>query len=138
MSTRARKTSGNDASQDEFDKLSETIDGCDDADEPFEQAALDAVHDDARQDPSVPLAFDPESSVFVRSATLIDQFCDTIWLEDGLSRNTLDAYRRDLRLFAEWLAAKREIALDGVNEAALSAYLTWRRDSLASSVNHVR
>jgi len=33
----------------------------------------------------------------------IDAFCDSLWLEDGLSRNTLDAYRRDLSLFARWL-----------------------------------
>ena len=30
----------------------------------------------------------------------IDQFCDGLWLEDGLAKNSLDAYRRDLRLFA--------------------------------------
>jgi integrase/recombinase XerD len=33
----------------------------------------------------------------------IDAFCDSLWLEDGLARNTLDAYRRDLTLFARWL-----------------------------------
>ena len=32
----------------------------------------------------------------------IDEFCDTLWLEDGLSKNTLEAYRRDLTLFAKW------------------------------------
>ena len=34
----------------------------------------------------------------------IDAFLDTVWLEDGLSKNTLDAYRRDLSLYAGWLA----------------------------------
>ena len=34
---------------------------------------------------------------------IIDEFCDALWLEDGLSKNTLDAYKRDLLLFAEWL-----------------------------------
>lgn len=38
---------------------------------------------------------------------LIDEFCDTIWLEQGLAKNTIDAYRRDLRLLADWLEAKR-------------------------------
>ena len=28
---------------------------------------------------------------------LLDRFTDGLWLEDGLSRNTLDSYRRDLR-----------------------------------------
>ena len=34
---------------------------------------------------------------------LIDEFCDTLWLEQGLAKNSLDAYRRVLRLFAGWL-----------------------------------
>jgi integrase/recombinase XerD len=38
---------------------------------------------------------------------LIDEFCDTLWLEQGLAKNSLDAYRRDLRLFARWLELKR-------------------------------
>ena len=36
---------------------------------------------------------------------LVDEFCDSLWLEDGLSKNTLDAYKRDLLLFADWLPA---------------------------------
>lgn len=38
---------------------------------------------------------------------LIDEFCDSLWLEDGLSKNTLEAYRRDMRLFATWLEKMR-------------------------------
>ncbi|MBV7537444.1 site-specific tyrosine recombinase XerD [Duganella sp. sic0402] len=38
---------------------------------------------------------------------LIDEFCDSLWLEDGLSKNTLEAYRRDMRLFAKWLEQMR-------------------------------
>ena len=34
----------------------------------------------------------------------IRQFCDALWLEDGLSKNTLEAYRRDLLQLARWLA----------------------------------
>ncbi|MCX9154557.1 site-specific tyrosine recombinase XerD [Niveibacterium sp. 24ML] len=34
----------------------------------------------------------------------IDAFCETIWLQDGLARNTLAAYRSDLLAFAKWLA----------------------------------
>jgi len=39
---------------------------------------------------------------------LIDEFCDTVWLEDGLSKNTIEAYRRDLTLFARWLASRHQ------------------------------
>ena len=36
----------------------------------------------------------------------IDTFIDALWLEDGLSKNTLAAYRRDLSLYAQWLAPR--------------------------------
>ena len=41
------------------------------------------------------------------SARRIDEFCDTLWLEDGLAKNSLEAYRRDMTLFSEWLHAER-------------------------------
>ena len=39
------------------------------------------------------------------SLDAIDRFIDALWIEDGLSANTLAAYRRDLTLYAQWLAA---------------------------------
>ena len=39
----------------------------------------------------------------LRTRSDIDEFCDTLWLEDGLSKNTLEAYRRDLRALYEKL-----------------------------------
>jgi len=55
-------------------------------------------------------------------ASLIDEFIDALWLADGLSKNTLGAYRSDLALFAGWLAESgRSIA--GADEAAINAYL---------------
>lgn len=36
--------------------------------------------------------------------TLIERHLESLWLERGLARNTLSAYRRDLNGFAEWLA----------------------------------
>jgi integrase/recombinase XerD len=46
------------------------------------------------------------------SQAVIDRFLDALWLEDGLARNSLAAYRRDLSLFATWLAGteSRELA----------------------------
>jgi integrase/recombinase XerD len=35
----------------------------------------------------------------------LDRFLDALWLEDGLSGNTLAAYRRDLQALADWMAA---------------------------------
>ena len=56
----------------------------------------------------------------------LDEFCDALWLEDGLSRNTLDSYRRDLRLFGTWLTATRAKALPAAERADLLAYLAHK------------
>ncbi|MCZ4304252.1 site-specific tyrosine recombinase XerD [Zoogloeaceae bacterium G21618-S1] len=53
----------------------------------------------------------------------LDAFCDGLWLSDGLSRNTLAAYRRDLTLFARWLHASHGIAPFEAEAAHLHAYL---------------
>ena len=43
---------------------------------------------------------------------LIDQFLDAVWVEQGLSANTLSAYSSDLRIFAKWLADKSMLDVD--------------------------
>ena len=53
---------------------------------------------------------------------LIDRFADALWMESGLSDNTLAAYRRDLCGFAAWLDA-RGGALADAAAADLLAYL---------------
>ena len=55
----------------------------------------------------------------------IDAFIDALWLEEGLSNNTLAAYRRDLALYAGWLTA-RGVQLDASTEADLNAYFAAR------------
>jgi len=65
----------------------------------------------------------------------IAAFCDALWLEDGLSRNTLEAYRRDLATLAAWLHA-RGTPLEHATEADLQAYLAFRHPtSRATSSN---
>ncbi|HEX7812780.1 MAG TPA: site-specific tyrosine recombinase XerD [Burkholderiales bacterium] len=56
----------------------------------------------------------------------LDEFCDALWLEDGLSRNTLDSYRRDLRLFGTWLSASRARTLLTAERGDLLAYLAHK------------
>ncbi|RAE69376.1 site-specific tyrosine recombinase XerD, partial [Burkholderia multivorans] len=63
----------------------------------------------------------------------IDLFCDALWLEHGLARNTLDAYRRDLTLFSQWLAATHDAALDAADETMLTGYIAARSDGKATS-----
>ncbi|NUN60970.1 MAG: site-specific tyrosine recombinase XerD [Burkholderiales bacterium RIFCSPLOWO2_12_FULL_65_40] len=61
------------------------------------------------------------------SLSAIDVFVDALWLEDGLSRNTLAAYRRDLTLYAQWLAQQQPAqTLDGTSEHHLQGYFAER------------
>ena len=71
------------------------------------------------------------------SVAAIDAFCDAVWLEDGLARNTLDAYRRDLTLFARWLA-QRAVAIDGAGDDDLAAYVAERHPTTQASTANRR
>ena len=64
---------------------------------------------------------------------LIDRFLDALWLEDGLSANTLSAYRRDLTLFALSLPSR---GLVTVTESDLQAYFAARHaETRATTAN---
>ncbi|MET3108666.1 integrase/recombinase XerD [Oxalobacteraceae bacterium GrIS 2.11] len=65
----------------------------------------------------------------------IDDFCDTLWLEDGLSKNTLEAYRRDLTLFAKWLTSNAHQSLLDTNTEVIQQYMHYLRSSKATSAN---
>ncbi|ATJ87098.1 site-specific tyrosine recombinase XerD [Ralstonia solanacearum] len=73
-----------------------------------------------------------------RSTEAIQRFCDALWLEDGLARNTLDAYRRDLTLYAQWLAGRGK-AIDQTEDDDLADYFAARHEaSRASTANRRR
>ena len=66
---------------------------------------------------------------------LIDAFADAVWLEDGLARNTLSAYRRDLCGLTAWLAP-RGATLASAQEADLAQYFADKHaTTLASTAN---
>jgi integrase/recombinase XerD len=70
----------------------------------------------------------------------IERFVDHLWLEHGLSRNTLASYRSDLALLAGWLHT-REIRLDQASVADLKDYLAHRHrlaQGRAASAEHAR
>ncbi len=72
------------------------------------------------------------------SQSSIDAFIDALWLEDGLSKNTLAAYRRDLTLYADWLGAKEQQGrrIDDTVEIDLNRYLAARHAATkATSAN---
>ena len=56
-----------------------------------------------------------EAQIVARSEELVDRFLDAIWMERGLSQNTLGAYRADLMTLSRSLAAdgKDLIACNG-------------------------
>lgn len=60
------------------------------------------------------------------SQDAIDRFIDALWIEEGLSANTLAAYRRDLTLYAAWLRSEHGRSLDQSTEVDLSAYTVAR------------
>lgn len=68
----------------------------------------------------------------------IDNFCDALWLEDGLAKATLDSYRSDLGRLAGWLAAQAKTsppeALLDLRESTLTAFIAQlSRSTRASS-----
>ena len=67
----------------------------------------------------------------------IDTFIDALWLEEGLSRNTLSAYRRDLTLYAAWLQ-RDERALTDTIEHDLNGYFAARHSSTKATTANRR
>lgn len=60
---------------------------------------------------------------------LIDQFIDFYWLTTGASKNTLSAYRSDIKIFSDWL---NENSLKDVNHDMILDYLSYRKDTKIS------
>ncbi|WP_282822796.1 site-specific tyrosine recombinase XerD [Pelomonas sp. V22] len=67
----------------------------------------------------------------------IERFLEALWIEDGLSTNTLAAYKRDLQLLADYLATEPRRRLDDCSEIDLLAYQVKRHTarSKATSAN---
>ena len=65
----------------------------------------------------------------------LDRFIDMLWLEDGLSSNTLAAYRRDLQALSDWLRQQPDgHTLVTASELDLASYAAARHaGSLPSS-----
>jgi integrase/recombinase XerD len=64
---------------------------------------------------------------------LLDAFCDALWLEDGLSRNTIAAYRADLEQFASFL--RKNLLKAG--DADLFGFLGSRKGRASSAARRV-
>ena len=78
----------------------------------------------------------PPSAAMQRSAAVIDRFLDGLWLEDGLAKNSLAAYRRDLTLFAAWLSEAQARDLSESRASDVQGYMLARHaGSKATSAN---
>jgi integrase/recombinase XerD len=67
------------------------------------------------------------------NAALLDAFGDALWLEDGLAKNTIAAYRADL----EQLAAFSQRTLSELTEQDLFAFLASRKGRASSAARRV-
>lgn len=56
------------------------------------------------------------------SLSIIHAFTNALWLQDGLSNNTLTAYKRDVTLFSNWLYATAQVGLLEANQTHLAQY----------------
>ena len=56
----------------------------------------------------------------------IERFIDAMWMEKGLSDNSLSSYRRDLRQFHEWLVKEKSTTITTASRSSLQAYLGVR------------
>ena len=65
-------------------------------------------------------------NVFEINTELLDEFSDSLWLEDGLSRNTLESYCNDLRQFSVWLEKSSSINLIEARHSDLLEFLAYK------------
>jgi integrase/recombinase XerD len=82
------------------------------------------------------LAADPRSARVRPEAlnqALLDAFCDALWLEDGLARNTIASYRSDLEQLSRFLKADLLTA----QEADLFGFLASARGRASSAARRV-
>ena len=61
----------------------------------------------------------------VKNPSELDTFIDHLWLEDGLSKNTLESYRADLSQFHTWLVSQQRDLLS-VNQTDIQQYLAFK------------
>ena len=68
---------------------------------------------------------------------LVDAFIDALWLEQGLSKNTLSAYRRDLSLYGTWLKVRNKV-LTQATEGDLNGYFAAQHSSTKATTANRR
>jgi integrase/recombinase XerD len=67
----------------------------------------------------------------------IQLFLDYLWMQDGLSEQTIASYRSDLHLFTRWLESQQSLLLK-VDLELLQNYLSYRHQQAFSSRSTAR
>jgi len=73
----------------------------------------------------------------IKSEHIITKFLDTLWLEKGLSDNTLQAYRSDLSAFAKWVE-QNSLTLFQVLPEHVNSYLVFLSETGRSARSQAR
>ena len=72
-----------------------------------------------------------------KESKTIDSFLDSLWLEQGLSKSTLDAYRSDLKLLKVW-AKNRELKMDEISRPDLLEFIAFKAEQGSSARTSAR
>ncbi len=80
----------------------------------------------AAADPAAAVANVVANALANVSQAAIDRFISALWIEDGLAPLTLEAYRRDLALYARWLHAQGQKSIDDSTEPDLLGFISDR------------
>ena len=71
------------------------------------------------------------------SSSDIDSFLDSVWMEQGLAKNTLSAYRSDLKILEKWTKNKN-LTLRNISRSDLLDFISERANLGASSRSSAR
>ncbi len=82
-------------------------------------------------------ATEKESALLEVNSRLYERYLDSLWLEKGLSENTLNSYRNDLKKLTQW-SAKQQYELQHLRREDIQTYLAYRFEQNYSSRSSAR
>ena len=91
------------------------------------------MHDD-KPILSTPIS-EAQSIILRQSLEEVGAFVDNLWLQDGLAKNTLGAYRSDLEIFSIWLSTTYAKQILQSTIVEITAFMAWRKGDKATSLN---
>lgn len=74
------------------------------------------------------VAVDPVTPAADGADAVVARFLDAVWMERGLSPNTLSAYRADLVALSRFLA-RTEVQIETASRADVLGFVAWRAES---------